>query len=96
MPLVKCPHCRERLRPNRLALHLKKCIYKRRKDATLQRPKDAAVYEANEKLSIATGLENRKAQLEAAQKELDKKKAELAPEAPAQNPKPTTKKGSKK
>lgn len=70
MPLVKCPHCPERVRPKQLPLHLKKCISKRRKDKAAGAPAQKAIYAADQQRIDAEDLALKRAELEKAEAKL--------------------------
>jgi hypothetical protein len=97
MPLVKCPHCPQRVRPKQLPLHLKKCIAKRRKDKAAGSEAQKEIYAADQARIDADLLAKKRAQLQEREVEFTKelealRQAEQVPMAP----KPTTKKGKKK
>ena len=94
MSLVKCEHCRERVRQTQLPLHLKRCIVKRRKDAVEQNKKNKPIYAKEQAEANARDLELKKAELTQEASELaEKLKAlEAAEKAPEPKPKKQTRK----
>jgi hypothetical protein len=73
MPFEKCPHCKERIPPLRMRLHLKRCPKKRRKDAIKLMKRQKSIYAKDQKRIDAEVLEIKKKELAEEKKQLEEK-----------------------
>lgn len=60
MPLVKCEYCGERVPPNQLQLHLKRCLNYRRLQKKNFAPVDEVIQAEIEKEVVATPVKTKK------------------------------------